>query len=156
MEKPLKPREETEVLLREMEAAVLREMGDKWQSSTKEPGEICDMEWVELSNTEEDHERYLELLHTHLQSARCFEIHCWNKETEQIHLALSYGSLKEDGWQYGKVVAGAVTPAFSEMLLHLPRPEEEGDFRKQTPFFNVFLDDHFYSSHYGTEIQFRK
>ena len=38
------------------------------------------------------------------------------------------------------------------MLLDLPKPTDTEIYNKMTPFFNVFLDDNFDSSHYGTEI----
>ena len=38
------------------------------------------------------------------------------------------------------------------MLLGLPKPTDTEIYNKMTPFFNVFLDSNFDSSHYGTEI----
>ena len=38
------------------------------------------------------------------------------------------------------------------MLLDLPKPTDTEIYNKMTPFFNVFLDNSFDSSHYGTEV----
>ena len=48
----------------------------------------------------------------------------------------------------------SVIPSNAEegALLTMPKPENTDCFRKLTPFFNVFLDDVFQSSHYGTEV----
>lgn len=89
-----------------------------------------------------------------LKTAKTFEIHCWNEETEEIALALQYGKLKDYDWAYGKVITGEVTPEFVEMLLSQPKPTDIEAANKMTPFFNVFLDDTFQSSHWGTEIYY--
>lgn len=102
--------------------------------------------------TETTDARWKALAAEHLLTAKHFEIHCWNEETEWIALALQYGELKQTNWKYGKVIAGIVTPAFRKMLLELPKPSDTDIYNKMTPFFNVFLDDHFDSSHYGTEV----
>ena len=81
-----------------------------------------------------------------------FEIHCWKTETEWIDLALNYGELAETSWQWGKIIAGEVTPEFIEMVLELPKPTDTELFNKMTPFFSIFLDDIFCSEHYGTEL----
>ncbi len=65
---------------------------------------------------------------------------------------MQYGTLKESDWKYGKIIAGIVTPVFASMLLHMPKPAGTEIYNKMTPFFNVFLDDCFFSSHYGTEV----
>ena len=62
------------------------------------------------------------------------------------------GNLKESDWQHGKIIAGSITPEFASMLLALPKPTDTDIYNKMTPFFNVFLDSGFSSSHYGTEI----
>ena len=96
--------------------------------------------------------KWLSYITTALDGAKTFEIHCWNEETEWIELALQYGNLKEDDWQYGKIVSGDVTPAFAQMLLGQPKPSDTEIYNKMTPFFNVFLDGKFQSCHYGTEL----
>ncbi|MGI6181169.1 MAG: hypothetical protein ACOYIE_03725 [Agathobaculum sp.] len=92
------------------------------------------------------------LLAEQLHTAQTFEIHCWAEETDAIQLALQYGTRKDTGWQYGTVIAGPVTPAFTQMLLHLPQPSDTHPDAKKTPFFSIFLDNGFSASHYGTEI----
>ena len=89
-----------------------------------------------------------------LKNAKNFEIHCWNEETEWIGLGLKYGKLKEDDWTYGKIITGEVTAEFIEMILKQPKPTDIEAANKMTPFFNVFLDDTFQSSHWGTEIYY--
>jgi len=105
-----------------------------------------------LDRTETDNSKWLELLKEALKTAKSFEIHCWNGEEEWIELALKYGTMKESDWTYGKIITGAVTAEFSDMLLRMPKPQDTEIYNMMTPFFNVFLDDSFQSSHYGTEI----
>lgn len=111
---------------------------------------------IYFDGTEEDYSRWMELCRTAISSAKVFEIHCWNEENEWIDLALKYGSLKESDWKYGKIITGEVTAGFMDMLLGMPKPENIDIFNKITPFFNVFLDDVFQSSHYGTEVYIRE
>jgi len=89
-----------------------------------------------------------------LKNAKTFEIHCWNEETEWIELALKYGKLKEDDWKYGKIITGKVTTEFIEMILAQPKPADIEAANKMTPFWGIFLDDTFQSSHWGTEIYY--
>jgi len=105
-----------------------------------------------LDYTEKDNSRWLMLMRNALKNAKTFEIHCWNEETDAIALALQYGNRKESDWLYGKIIAGKVTSAFVEMLLSQPKPADTEAANKMTPFFSVFLDSGFQSSHWGTEI----
>ena len=105
-----------------------------------------------FDRSEKDNSKWTELISGYLATAKTFEIHCWNEETEWIELALQYGRLKDDDWKYGKIIVGAVTPQFVQMLLNLPKPTDTEIENKMTPFFNVFLDDNFQSCHYGTEL----
>jgi len=107
---------------------------------------------VFLDRTEKDNSKWLGMLIKSLKDAKTFEIHCWNGEDEWIEVALKYGTLKESDWKYGKIIEGNVTPEFSDMLLSMPKPQDIEIDNKMTPFFNVFLDSGFQSSHYGTEI----
>ncbi|MBR6536659.1 MAG: hypothetical protein IKT67_05615 [Lachnospiraceae bacterium] len=107
---------------------------------------------IYFDRTEKDNSKWLALLKEALKTAKTFEIHCWNGEDEWIELALRYGKLKESDWTYGKMIEGNVTPEFSDMLLSMPKPQNIELENKMTPFFNVFLDSEFQSSHYGTEI----
>jgi len=105
-----------------------------------------------LDRTEKDNSKWLKLLKEALKTAKTFEIHCWNEEEEWIEVALKYGTMKESDWTYGKIITGAVTAEFSDMLLGMPKPQDTEVYNMMAPFFNVFLDDSFQSSHYGTEI----
>lgn len=107
---------------------------------------------IYLDRTEKDNSKWLEMLVKALKDAKTFEIHCWNEEDEWIEMALKYGGLKESDWKYGKIITGIVTEEFSNMLLSMPKPQDNEIYNKMTPFFNVFLDDRFQSCHYGTEI----
>ena len=69
-------------------------------------------------------------------------------------MALKYGNLKEDNWKYGKIITGEVTAEFIEMILAQPKPTDIEAANKMTPFFNIFLDDIFQSSHWGCEIYY--
>ena len=106
-----------------------------------------------LDNTEKDNSKWIVLIAQTLRTAKRFEIHCWNEETEWIELSLKYGSLKDSDWKYGKIIEGDVTPEFVSMILDMPKPTDIEIYNKMTPFFNIFLDDtDFQSCHYGTEI----
>lgn len=107
---------------------------------------------IYFDRTEKDNSKWLELLKEALKIAKTFEIHCWNGEDEWIDVALRYGKLKESDWTYGKMITGEVTPEFAEMLITMPKPQDTEIENKMTPFFNVFLDSGFQSSHYGTEV----
>ena len=111
------------------------------------PDTALQLEYLELRG-EGAGRRWRALTQRALAQAETFEIHCWNGEEELLRLALAFGTRRESGWAYGTVVAGAVTPAFSRMVLDQPAPAEEG----YTPFFNLFLDGSFQSCHYGTEM----
>lgn len=117
-----------------------------------EPGEDIEKELITFDREETGNGKWKALLTEYLKTAKTFEIHCWNEETEWIELALRYGNLKESDWQHGKIIAGSVTPEFTSMLSDLPKPTDAEIYNKMTPFFNVFLDNGFSSSHYGTEV----
>jgi len=119
-----------------------------------EPVESKQTESIYFDYSEKDNTHFLALLTDALKNAKTFEIHCWNEETDEIALALKYGKLKEDDWSYGKVIIGEVTPEFIKMILSQPKPTDIEAANKMTPFFNVFLDDTFQSSHWGTEIYY--
>ena len=116
------------------------------------PDESLECELVTLDRGETDNAKWLAYITAALKDAKTFEIHCWNEEAEWIELALRYGKLKDDDWQYGKIIAGDVTPEFVRMLLGHPKPTDTEIDNKMTPFFNVFLGDKFQSCHYGTEL----
>ena len=116
------------------------------------PAETVERHAVYLDRSEITDSRWKALVAERLKTAKTFEIHCWNEETEWIELALQYGCLKDDDWQHGKIITGEVTPEFVQMLLDLPKPADTEIYNKMTPFFNVFLDDKFQSCHYGTEL----
>ncbi len=120
--------------------------------SLHEPSEDKEKELITFDREETENSKCKALLTEHLKTAKTFEIYCWNEETEWIELALQYGYLKESDWQHGKIIAGGITPEFASMLLELPKPTDTEIYNKMTPFFNVFLDNGFSSSHYGTEI----
>ena len=119
-----------------------------------EPVESKLTESVYFDYSEKDNTHFLALLTDALKNAKTFEIHCWNEEKEEIALAFKFGKLKESDWTYGKVITGEVTAEFAEMLLAQPKPTDIEAANKMTPFFNVFLDDTFQSSHWGTEIYY--
>ena len=116
------------------------------------PDDPPQFEMVTLDKSEQDNHKWLSYVAAALNSAKTFEIHCWNEESMWIELALRYGKLKDDDWRYGKIITGEVTPAFVQMLLSQPKPTDIEIENKMTPFFNVFLDDKFQSCHYGTEL----
>ena len=127
---------------------------DEMKPAPAEPAESKLTESVYFDYSEKDNTRFITLLTDALKNAKNFEIHCWNEETEWIELALKFGKLKEDDWKCGKIITGKVTAEFIEMILAQPKPTDIEAANKMTPFFNVFLDDTFQSSHWGTEIYY--
>lgn len=119
------------------------------------PVDYVPFESIEFDRSEKDNTKWIELITGYLNTAKTFEIHCWNEEQEWIELALQFGELKDDSWKYGKIITGEVTPQFIDMLLGHPKPADTEVYNKMTPFFNVFLDDNFQSSHYGTENYYK-
>ncbi len=138
-------------IIKDIESAITGMLGEL-KPAPAEPAIQMFSESIYFDYTEKDNTRWLALITDALKTAKTFEIHCWNEETEWIALALEYGKLKESDWTYGKVITGEVTPAFTEMLLSQPKPADLDAANKMTPFFNIFLDDTFQSSHWGTEI----
>lgn len=130
------------------------QLGDLSGGITDIEAPACEKEVypIYFDRTEKDNSKWLELLKEALKTAKTFEIHCWNGEDEWIAVALRYGKLKESDWTYGKMITGEVTPEFADMLLTMPKPQDTELENKMTPFFNVFLDSGFQSSHYGTEV----
>ena len=142
-----------EKILKDIESALTGLIGDL-KPAPAQPVESKLTESVYFDYSEKDNTCFLALLIDALKNAKNFEIHCWNEETEWIELALKFGNLKEDDWKYGKIITGEVTPEFAEMLLAQPKPIDTEAANKMTPFFNIFLDDTFQSSHWGTEIYY--
>lgn len=141
----------TEKVLEQLSTA---QLGDLSGGITDIEAPACEKEVypIYFDRTEKDNSKWLELLKEALKTAKTFEIHCWNGEDEWIAVALRYGKLKESDWTYGKMITGEVTPEFADMLLTMPKPQDTEIENKMTPFFNVFLDSGFQSSHYGTEV----
>ena len=133
---------------------IISALVDDLKPASAQPVESKLTESVYFDYSEKDNTRFLTLITDALKTAKTFEIHCWNEETEWIELALKYGNLKEFDWKYGKIITGEVTAEFAEMLLAQPKPIDIEAANKMTPFFNVFLDDTFQSSHWGTEIYY--
>ncbi len=109
-------------------------------------------ESLEIDTTSDNNAEWKELISVKLQTATRFEIHCWKEERKEIQMALQYGKIKECDWEYGTVIAGAVTKEFIGYLLSLPKPSDTEIYNKMTPFFSIFLDNGFSSAHYGTEL----
>lgn len=133
---------------------IISALVDDLKPASAQPVESKLTESVYFDYSEKDNTRFLTLITDALKTAKTFEIHCWNEETDEIALALQYGKLKESDWTYGKIITGEVTAAFTEMLLSQPKPTDIEAANKMTPFFNIFLDDTFQSSHWGTEIYY--
>lgn len=81
-----------------------------------------------------------------------FEIHCWNEETEEIKGALAFGKEKTSDWAFGRIIEGIIDEKFIEMIHHTIKPQDTEIYNKMTPFFSIFIENGFYSEHYGTEI----
>ena len=79
------------------------------------------------------------------------EIRCWKEEVLEIQQASRYGTPSEDGLEVS--VKGTVTDALLTELL-TEAPADNGEFRKMTKYFSIFIKGknmHFYSEHYGTD-----
>lgn len=137
----------TEKVLEQLSTVQLGEL-----KASEEPACEAEVYPIYFDRTEKDNSKWIALLKEALKTAKTFEIHCWNEEDEWIETALRYGKLKESDWTYGKMITGEVTPEFADMLLTMPKPQDTEIENKMTPFFNVFLDSGFQSSHYGTEV----
>lgn len=107
---------------------------------------------IAFDDTQSTHAAWKGILEPQLRRAASFEIHCWAEETEEIAAALPFGQRKDTDWPWGTVIAGAVTPEFTDFLLSLPKPTDTEIYNKMTPFFSLFLDTGFSSEHYGTEL----
>ena len=142
-----------EKILKDIESAITGKIGDL-KPVPAEPAESKLTESVCFDYSVKDNTHFLALLTDALRNAKTFEIHCWNEEKEEIALAFKFGKLKESDWTYGKVITGEVTAEFAEMLLAQLKPIDTEAANKMTPFFNIFLDDTFQSSHWGTEIYY--
>ena len=141
--------------LKDLEKA-LSELIMDLKPAPEAPDDAIPFESVQFDRSENDNTKWIELITGYLNTAKTFEIHCWNKESEWIELALQYGELKDDDWKYGKIITGKVIPQFIDMLLNQPKPADIEIYNKMTPFFNVFLDDNFQSVHYGTENYYKQ
>lgn len=99
----------------------------------------------------ENYEEWKSIISEKLKTAEKFEIHCWEDEVCFIELALKYGSKKNCDWS-GTIIEGEVTEEFRQMILNQPEPQDKEIYDKFTPFFSIFLDNKFFSEHYGTEL----
>lgn len=107
---------------------------------------------IKIDTTALTNDEWKKIMDAKLNTATHFEIHCWNEEQEELEMALQYGTIQTSDWEYGKIVAGTVTAAFTDYLLSLPKPVDTDIYNKMTPFFSIFLDNGFSSEHYGTEL----
>lgn len=115
-----------------------------------------EFETIVFDGREKDNTKWKALITEHIRTAKTFEIHCWKEETDEIALALQYGSVKQKNWKYGTIIEGNVTSEFRDMLLNLPKPSDTPDaYRMMTPFFGIMFDNGFSSEHYGTENHFK-
>lgn len=76
---------------------------------------------------------------------------CWKEEAELRAAGLRAGegnrlAVGAGGGGPGGLGVCPVAPG-------LPKPADTEVYNKMTPFFSIFLDSGFYSSHYGTELE---
>lgn len=135
---------------KELERTLMEQIGNL-HGTPLQPREDT-WEYHTLEGHEADLTMWRQMVSNALNTAKTFEIHCWIDEAEEIELALRYGERKDHTWIHGEIITGAVTQEFAEMVLSQPKPADSDMGRKLTPFFNLFLDDVFQSSHYGTEL----
>lgn len=101
---------------------------------------------------ERNYAAWQELIRGCSKSAKTFVIRCWTEERQWIELALKYGSFEASDWSQGKVITGAVTEEFIQMLLSQLLSSDTRVCQKLTPFFSIFFDSGISSEHYGTEV----
>ena len=58
------------------------------------PADYVPFESMEFDRSEKDNSKWIELITGYLNTAKTFEIHCWNEEQEYINLALQFGRKK--------------------------------------------------------------
>ena len=97
------------------------------------PEEPVEFDAVYLDGTEPGNRKWLELIRERIKTAKSFEIHCWNEETEWIELALKYAS--RDGGYTRVVRAGprrgdAAEMAIVELIGFEPKPEDDKKTKK--------------------------
>ena len=110
------------------------------------------MEYVAFDYNEPTNQCWKEIYDVKAENALKFVNPLLTEETEEITMALPFGTFKESTWQYGKIIEGKVTPEFTSFLLGLPKPTDTEIYNKMTPFFTIALDNGFWSEHYGTEL----
>jgi len=133
----------------------LAELVANLQPAPEAPVDSIPFESTTFDRSEPDNSKWIELIAIYLNTAKTFEIHCWNEEQEWIELTSQFGNPKENRWKHGVIITGEVTPQFIDMLLGQPKPADTEAYNKMTPFFNVFLDDNFQSCHYGMDNYYK-
>lgn len=116
-----------------------------------QPSDYNEYQSVNFDRTEKDNSKWKKLISENISTAKTFEIHCWEDETDEISMALKYGVINETSWKLGSIIKGKITNDFKSMLLSLPKPSDTDTYNKMTPFFSIFFDNGFSSEHYGTE-----
>ena len=96
---------ETRQVMQDLERVLAEQILDL-KPAPEVPTDMVPFQELHLDGAKKDNDCWQELLKAYLVQAKTFELHCWNEETEWIELALQYGTLKEDDWQYGKIITG--------------------------------------------------
>jgi len=86
------------------------------------PADTILFESVNYDRSEHDNTKWIELITGYLNTAKTFEIHCWNEEPEWIESALRYGELKNDDWKYGKIITGNIPYRLNASTLSYKSP----------------------------------
>ena len=110
------------------------------------------MKGIKIDILKSNNNEWKSIMREKLKNTKYFEIHCWNEEKTEIENALQFGKIINTDWKYGKVIKGEVTEKFCDYILKSEKPTETEVYNKMTEFFNIFIDDSFFSSHYGTEL----
>lgn len=110
------------------------------------------MEYVAFDYNEPTNQCWKEIMAEKLKTPLLLKSTVGRRKTEEITMALPFGTFKESTWQYGKIIEGKVTPEFTSFLLGYPSPTDTDIYNKMTPFFTIALDNGFWSEHYGTEL----
>ena len=107
---------------------------------------------LNINYSTDDNTCFKEIICGYLKNGATFEIHVWNEETKLIQLLEKIATIKGSDWSYGIIFEGIINDDFKKLMLSFSKPKDIEVYNKMTPFFSIFIDNIFYSEHYGTQI----
>lgn len=107
---------------------------------------------ITIDSLLENHQWWSQLLLLYAGEGAPFEIHCWNDETELIHLAEQHGFKARNTIPDVTIITGKVTQEWVDLLITGKKPESTSGYNKMTPFYIVRIGEKFSSEQYGTSL----